>query len=972
MTATREAAVAAPPTADATAGGARRRTAADWLRTHRAIVILLLVPLAVFGVAQAFGWVFLDGDNFLQNFPMRVLVGRSIEHGELPLWNPYLFSGTPLLGGFNAGAAYPATWLMAILPVFTAWTLNLTLAYDVALAGMYLFLRRQSISTTGAAFGAATFAFAGYMTAQIVHIDLIEGAAWLPWTLVAIHALTERPGPGPQSEEERAGHRRADRMWVALLAVSLGLSLLTGSAEAIIDASVLVAIYAVGRLITMGHLTKANARDLATSLLAIVAGVAGGLVLGAAQWLPGLEFLSQSQRAAPSYAFFTSGQLPGQLVTLLASPFVLGTNGAYAGEYNFEEVTSYVGILALIAACSLLLKRNRGRPEARQWRIWYLIAAVGLLSALGSQTPFDHLLYLIPGIKSERLINRNLLLVDFSLAVLLAWWVHLLFDGRSETGSETAPTLRERWRSGPRAEIVVPCLPLALIGAVCLLLWVWGPGLQHLFHTVFVFSTVARLRVSALVTAMAVIAAAATWIVLVERRLSSRRLRRLLAVVLVVDLVVFNVFVIRPPTTEAKAQAHGPMSASLQAHTGDGRFIIYDPDQFETGQLYAMGQTDLNIFAGLPSAQGYTALTDGAYFDLTGAHFQEDLDPSTLAGDTWDQLNVSTLLSLPGYFVTPLPSPAPGPTVPYADAVRFPGNIAVYNSSPAPVATSHDLTRGVSRTWYFGGALTVDRLAVPLLAGVPGALRVGLVAVTGGVRWLPSTDITPTRSKGQTSLDFDPAAPVRAAGLVVEPVGGGHSTVGTPTAVTAEAGAVALDGRMQFGVVPPHWAFTGLIGSFAVFRNTEARGWAWVSSPGGGPAAAGSSATTRASSENGDQQVAVHATSSVVLDRSESWNPGWRATVQPVSASPLHPATGTARNVTVHKVGVTQGVDLPHAGDYLVSFTYAPRSTAVGLIVSAVGGLGLILWAALELAAGRRRRRRSRAGKERAGGLSPG
>ncbi len=41
-------------------------------------------------------------------------------------------------------------------------------------------------------------------------------------------------------------------MWVALLAVSLGLSLLTGSAEAIIDASVLVAIYAVGRLITHG------------------------------------------------------------------------------------------------------------------------------------------------------------------------------------------------------------------------------------------------------------------------------------------------------------------------------------------------------------------------------------------------------------------------------------------------------------------------------------------------------------------------------------------------------------------------------------------------------------------------------------------------------------------------------------------------------------------------------------------------
>ena len=243
MTTTREAAVAAPHHRRRHEEPRPTTGHPDWLRTHRAIVILLLVPLVVFGVAQLFGRVFLDGDNFLQNFPMRVLVGRSIRHGELPLWNPYLFSGTPLLGGFNAGAAYPATWLMAVLPIFTAWTLNLALAYDVALVGMYLFLRRQSISTTGAAFGAATFAFAGYMTAQIVHIDLIEGAAWLPWTLVAIHALTDRPGPATQAAGERSGHRRAVRMWVALLAVSLGLSLLTGSAEAIIDASVLVAIY---------------------------------------------------------------------------------------------------------------------------------------------------------------------------------------------------------------------------------------------------------------------------------------------------------------------------------------------------------------------------------------------------------------------------------------------------------------------------------------------------------------------------------------------------------------------------------------------------------------------------------------------------------------------------------------------------------------------------------------------------------
>ena len=72
---------------------------------------------------------------------------------------------------------------------------------------MYIFLRRQGIVATAATFGAVTFAFAGYMTAQIVHIDLIEGAAWLPWILVAVHGLTERPGvePGPGARRPVGG-----------------------------------------------------------------------------------------------------------------------------------------------------------------------------------------------------------------------------------------------------------------------------------------------------------------------------------------------------------------------------------------------------------------------------------------------------------------------------------------------------------------------------------------------------------------------------------------------------------------------------------------------------------------------------------------------------------------------------------------------------------------------------------------------
>ncbi len=934
----------------------RARRVRRWMRSHPGMVVLLALPIVVFGIPVLFGQTFLSGDNLLQNFPMRVLVGRDLQHGTLPLWNPFLFGGTPLLGGFNAGAAYPTTWLMAVLPVFVAWWLNLALAYEVAIAGMYLFLRRQSVSPTAATFGAATFACSGYMSAQIVHIDLIIGAAWLPWMLIAVHALTRprlsaaHPSGGGESG---AGGRR---LWMVVLALSFGLNLLSGGAEAFIDSAVLVLIYGIGRLLNTGLFAKGQRSALFRSVAAMAAGLFGGLLLGAAQWSPGLAFLSQSQRAGSSYAFFTSGSLPARLVTLVASPFLLGTNqnqpGLYAGPYNFPEVTSYAGILALIAACSLFLSRYRTRPEARQWRVWYVVLAIGLLSALGGETPFGRVLYVIPGISSERLLSRNLLLVDFSLAVLLAWWVHLLLTARDDRPPRTTTSVRRRWAGRGRAEVVVTCAPLALIATLGLLLWATGPWLEHRLEIQLTLTTAVRIREAALVTVGVVIAGAATWIALAEPGLSRRRLRRLLAAVLAVDLIWFNCFVVNPPITEAKALANGAASASLRAAVGNGRFIIYDPDEFHTDELYALGQTDLNIHTGLPSGQGYSVLIGATFYDATGAHYQEDLDPNDLVGPVWDQLNVTTLLSLPSYFVTPIP-PSPNG----ANSVQFPTTPFTEFTLPPP-SSSFAVDPGQPHRWYFGGALTVDTFTVPLVKGSGTGLKLGLVTPNGATHWLPMADAQPVDVDGHRSVRVALPSAIRAAGIVVGAAGPGSLTVGTPTVRTAEAGEVALNGRMQDEVVPPHWTFTGTIGSFGVFRNNRARGWAWVGAPGGG-APRGATVTGVAPGPDGDQQLSVHTTSAALLIRSESWSPGWQATIGTGSTGSDHPAP--PRPTPVLRAGLIQEVRIPGPGDYVVTFSYAPTSATAGLVVSAVAASGLLFWAVAELIGIRRRRRITRA-----------
>ncbi len=263
--------------------------------------------------------------------------------------------------------------------------------------------------------------------------------------------------------------------------------------------------------------------------------------------------------------------------------------------------------------------------------------------------------------------------------------------------------------------------------------------------------------------------------------------------------------------------------------------------------------------------------------------------------------------------------------------MRFPADIDSYNSAPTPVATSYSLSgRHVRAPGTSEGCCPVGSFTVPLLGGHPADVRTGLVTSTGGVRWLPATAVTDVRSDGHLSLRVSLAPQVRAGGLIVEPAGAGRITVGTPTAFTAQTGEVALDGRMQYGVTSPHWVFTGMLGSFGVFHNTRARGWAWVRAPGGGPAASGSAVNARRTGEDGGQQVTVHATSPVVLVRSEAWSTGWRATVQPLAPSPGHPPAGRARAAPWSGSGSVQGVDAPGPGRLPGHLLLPPRFGAGG------------------------------------------
>jgi uncharacterized protein len=92
-----------------------RQTSTDsrWRRLL-APVLLIVLPFVYFYPAVIGDLTLAPGDGWTANLGLKWLVGRMIADGHLPLWNPYIFAGMPLLATVYPGALYPPNWLFAL------------------------------------------------------------------------------------------------------------------------------------------------------------------------------------------------------------------------------------------------------------------------------------------------------------------------------------------------------------------------------------------------------------------------------------------------------------------------------------------------------------------------------------------------------------------------------------------------------------------------------------------------------------------------------------------------------------------------------------------------------------------------------------------------------------------------------------------------------------------------------------------
>jgi hypothetical protein len=339
-------------------------------------------------------------DVMSQIYPWKSLTIETLKNLQIPLWNPYSFSGTPQLANYQSAVLSPFNLLFFILPFIDAWSLLVLLQPILAGIFMYLFLRALKIGEGGSLVGAIGFMLCGFITTWMAYATLGYAILFLPLALFAIEKFY-------QTQKHR---------FLVLLSFCLPLSIFSGHFQISLYFLLFVLAYAVFKL----YQTK-NIHN--TFYVVFYTGL--GVLLSLPQLLPSIEAYTQSLRSG---IFVKAEAIPWGYLSTFVAPDFLGnpvTRNDWFGHY--AEWNAYIGVIPLILGFYAILVVRR-----KEILFFGLMAFLAILFCF--QTPLlDLLVALKIPVLSTSAFSRIIVLFSFSMSALAGYgFERLILDIRQK------------------------------------------------------------------------------------------------------------------------------------------------------------------------------------------------------------------------------------------------------------------------------------------------------------------------------------------------------------------------------------------------------------------------------------------------------------------------------------------------------------------------------------------------------------
>jgi len=374
----------------------------------------------------------LISDVFSQMYIWKHLVLDSLKLGQWPLWNPYSYSGYPLLANFSSGALYPLNLLLFLGE--GGWSMMAMLQIVGSGLAMYWFLRERKFSSKASVAGAISFAFSSAMMVRMEWNSAGHVMLWLATIMAIIETYFEK-----------------NRKIIVLLPPAIFLTVTSGHFQTMLYGFALISSYVIYKLIKSANLKR---------LFEIGLFVILGTLMASVQLLPTAVMMSKSVRfVEEAIARDNYGLLPVRnLITMLAPDFFGNpTTGNYSGVLNYSETIFYPGIVGLV---SLLWAGTNFRKLNAFLKFFLVASLISIIMAFNN--PIGRLVYeLKVPILSTGYAARISIVLIFATSVLTASWLSRVSKMKTK-------------------EAVLPILTLILAVVMCFILIRFSPSILFL------------------------------------------------------------------------------------------------------------------------------------------------------------------------------------------------------------------------------------------------------------------------------------------------------------------------------------------------------------------------------------------------------------------------------------------------------------------------------------------------------------
>ncbi len=227
-------------------------------------------------------------DLILENYAWKTFLRQSFRAGEIPLWNPYLFTGMPFLAGGQHSGLYPLSLVYYVLPLPLAYGVFTWLQLALAGMSMYALARILKRSRWAALFAGVAYQFSGFFIVSVVFPMIIAAATWLPLLMGLVHLVFRK-------QREKGTGAFNPTPYVVALAGVLALTTLAGHVEILYNTLLVLLMLGVWELVATWRAVGKLWPALRTGIWLAV-GALLGLGMGGVQFLPLYELVQRNFR----------------------------------------------------------------------------------------------------------------------------------------------------------------------------------------------------------------------------------------------------------------------------------------------------------------------------------------------------------------------------------------------------------------------------------------------------------------------------------------------------------------------------------------------------------------------------------------------------------------------------------------------------------------------------------------------------